>query len=225
MPGVAWSGPPREIFVMATFSTAAPPPSAIARRPLIHPLIVRLTHWINAGAVTVMIMSGLEIHNAYPTLPFKVPRALTLGGWLGGATQWHFAAMWVLMTSGLIYVAYGMISGRFKRKLWPISPREVLADVAAALSGRLSHKDLSIYNAVQRLLYSGVILAGIVAVATGLAIWKPVQFQVLTMFFGDFDRARIIHFLAMCAIFLFLVLHVVMALAVPKSLRAMIRGS
>ena len=171
-----------------------------------------------------MIMSGLEIHNAYPTLPFKAPRMLTLGGWLGGATQWHFAAMWVLMTSGLIYVTYGFISGRFKRKLLPISLREAAADAKAALSGRLSHDDLSIYNAVQRLLYSGVILAGIVAVLTGLAIWKPVQLQALTLFFGDFGRARIIHFLAMCAIFLFLVLHVVMALAVPKSLRAMIRG-
>lgn len=132
--------------------------------------------------------------------------------------------MWVLMASGLIYVIYGFVSGRFKRKLWPISPREVVADTLAALSGRLTHNDLSIYNAVQRLLYSGVIAAGIVAVLTGLAIWKPVQFQVLTNFFGDFDRARIIPFLAMCAIFLFLILHVVMALAVPKSLRAMILG-
>ncbi|HEY8008164.1 MAG TPA: cytochrome b/b6 domain-containing protein [Methylocella sp.] len=200
------------------------PPHANARQPLIHPLIVRITHWINAVAIIVMIMSGLEIHNAYPTLPFKAPRMLTLGGWLGGATQWHFAAMWVLMTSGLTYVTYGFISGRFKRKLLPISLSEAAADARAALSGRLSHDDLSIYNAVQRLLYSGVILAGIVAVLTGLAIWKPVQLQTLTLFFGDFGRARIIHFLAMCAIFLFLALHVVMALAVPKSLRAMIRG-
>jgi thiosulfate reductase cytochrome b subunit len=209
---------------MSMSSAAIPSPQASAGRPLIHPLIVRITHWINAGAIIVMIMSGLEIHNAYPTVPFKVPRILTLGGWLGGATQWHFAAMWVLMTSGLIYVTYGSVSKRFKRKFWPISPRDAAADVKAALSGRLSHADLSIYNAVQRLLYSGVILAGIVAVLTGLAIWKPVQLQALTLFFGDFDRARIIHFLAMCAIFLFLILHVVMALAVPKSLRAMIRG-
>jgi thiosulfate reductase cytochrome b subunit len=209
---------------MPISSAAVPSSTAGGRRPLIHPLIVRITHWINAGAIIVMIMSGLEIHNAYPTLPFKVPGAITLGGWLGGATQWHFAAMWVLMTSGLIYVIYGFLSGRFRHKLWPISPREVGADLGAALSGRLTHDDLSVYNAVQRLLYSGVILAGIFAVLTGLAIWKPVQLQALTMLFGDFDRARIIHFLAMCAIFLFLVLHVVMALAVPKSLRAMIRG-
>jgi thiosulfate reductase cytochrome b subunit len=209
---------------MAISSAAVPSPQANAQLPLIHPLIVRITHWFNAGAIIVMIMSGLEIHNAYPTLPFKVPRALTLGGWLGGATQWHFAAMWVLMTSGLIYMIHGFVSGRFKHKLWPISPREIVADITAALTGRLSHKNLLIYNSVQRLLYGGVILAGLVAVLTGLAIWKPVQLQTFTMLFGDFERARIIHFLAMCAIFLFLVLHVVMALAVPKSLRAMILG-
>jgi thiosulfate reductase cytochrome b subunit len=209
---------------MSMPSAAVASLQASTKQPLIHPLIIRVTHWINAAAIIVMIMSGLEIHNAYPTLPFKVPRILTLGGWLGGATQWHFAAMWVLMTSGLTYVTYGFVSGRFKRKFWPISPREAAADIKAALLGRLSHADLSIYNAVQRLLYSGVILAGIVAVLTGLALWKPVQLQALTLVFGDFDRARIIHFLAMCAIFLFLVLHVVMALAVPKSLRAMIRG-
>ena len=205
-------------------SAALPSPHANVRRPIIHPLVVRLTHWINAGAIIVMIMSGLEIHNAYPTLPFKAPRMLTLGGWLGGATQWHFAAMWVLMANGLTYVTYGFISGRFKRKLLPISLREAAADARAALSCRLTHDDLSNYNAVQRLLYSGVIFAGIVAVLTGLAIWKPVQLQALSLFFGDFGSARIIHFLAMCAIFLFLVLHVAMSLAVPKSLRAMIRG-
>jgi thiosulfate reductase cytochrome b subunit len=191
---------------------------------VIHPFIVRATHWINAAAIIVMIMSGLEIHNAHPTLPFKVPQFLTLGGWLGGATQWHFAAMWVLMASGLVYLVYGFGSGRFHRKLWPISPRAVLGDTLAALSGRLSHADLSVYNAVQKLLYSGVILAGIIVVLTGLAIWKPVQFQDLTYLFGDFDQARIIHFLAMSAIVAFLVIHVVMAFLVPRSLLAMIRG-
>ncbi|HYP56852.1 MAG TPA: cytochrome b/b6 domain-containing protein [Beijerinckia sp.] len=192
--------------------------------PLVHPLIVRLTHWINAAAIIVMIMSGLEIHNAYPTLPFKVPEIVTLGGWLGGATQWHFAAMWVLMTSGSIYVAHGLLSGRFRRKLWPISPRAVITDMVAAFSGRLSHQDLSVYNAVQRLLYSGVILAGFAAVLSGLAIWKPVQFRLLCSLFGDFDQARLIHFMAMSAVLSFLIVHVVMALLVPRSLLAMVRG-
>jgi len=193
-------------------------------RPVIHPLLVRLTHWINAVAIIVMIMSGLEIHNAYPTLPFAVPKAVTLGGWLGGALQWHFAAMWVLVANGLAYISYGVLSGRFARKLWPISLREVAEDLVAAITGRLSHMDPCRYNAVQKLLYLGVILAGIVVVLSGLAIWKPVQLQILCLLFGDFDQARLVHFWAMAAILGFVILHVGMALTFPRSLAAMIRG-
>jgi thiosulfate reductase cytochrome b subunit len=184
---------------------------------------LRVTHWINAAAMLVMITSGWEIYNAHPILPFKIPEAITLGGWLGGATQWHFAAMWVLVAI-LVYLAYGLLSGRFQRKLWPIRPAAVLADLIAAASGRLGHQDLSTYNAVQRLLYAGVILAGVVVVLSGLAIWKPVQFRELTWLFGDFDAARIVHFVAMAGIVGFLLVHVTMALVVPRSLRAMIRG-
>src|SRR5262249_6234773 len=149
---------------------------------------------------------------------------ITLGGWLAGALLWHFAAMWVLAVNGLIYVLLGIATGRFRRKLLPIRPAEVLADAAAALQGRLSHDDLSVYNAVQRLLYLGVILAGIVIVLSGLAIWKPVQLQELTWLMGGFDAARYVHFVAMAVIAGFLVIHVVMALLVPRSLRAMIAG-
>ncbi|NVO16518.1 MAG: cytochrome b/b6 domain-containing protein [Rhodoplanes sp.] len=193
-------------------------------RPAIHPLTVRVTHWINALAMTVMIMSGLAIHNAYPILPVAIPDALTLGGWLGGATRWHFAAMWLLAGNGLVYLAYGIVSGRFRRKLLPITPRAVLADLRDALSGRLGHADLSVYNAVQRLLYLGVILAGLLAVLSGLAIWKPVQLGGLTALMGDFDNARLVHFAAMAAIVTFLLVHVAMALLVPRSLKAMVVG-
>jgi thiosulfate reductase cytochrome b subunit len=193
-------------------------------RLVIHPLLVRLTHWVNAAAMVVMIASGLEIHNAYPILPFMVLKAVTLGGWLGGALQWHFTAMWVLAANGLVYLAYGVLSGRFAKKFWPIAPHAIVADVASVLGGRLSHADRALYNSVQKLLYIGVIVAGIVAVLSGLAIWKPVQLQALGLLFGDFDTARSVHFCAMAAIVGFLVLHVFMALAFPQSLRAMIRG-
>jgi thiosulfate reductase cytochrome b subunit len=192
--------------------------------PIIHPLWVRLTHWINAVAVVVMIGSGWEIYNASPLFPFVFPRGITLGGWLAGALLWHFAAMWLLAVNGLIYLALGIATGRFRRKLVPIRPGEVLADARAALTGRLAHDDLSVYNAVQKLAYLGVIVAGIVIVLSGLAIWKPVQLQELTGAFGGYDAARYVHFFAMAAIVGFLVVHVVMALLVPKSLRAMITG-
>jgi thiosulfate reductase cytochrome b subunit len=191
---------------------------------LIHPVWVRVTHWINVVAMTVMILSGWEIYNASPLFPFTFPRSITLGGWLAGALLWHFAAMWLLAVNGLVYLALGLATGRFRRKLVPIWPGDVLADAKAALLGKLAHDDLAVYNAVQKLLYLGVILAGIVIVLSGISIWKPVQLQELTAVFGGYDAARYVHFLAMAAIVGFLVVHVVMALLVPKSLRAMVTG-
>jgi thiosulfate reductase cytochrome b subunit len=198
-------------------------PSA-PRESVIHPLWVRITHWINAIAIIVMIGSGWQIYNASPLFPFAFPRSITIGGWLAGAIQWHFAAMWVLVINGIVYVTLGLVTGRFRRKLLPIYPSQVIADAKAALSGHLAHDDLSVYNAVQRLLYLGVILAGVLIVLTGLSIWKPVQLQELTALFGGYDAARYVHFLAMAAIAGFIVIHILMALLVPKSLRAMVRG-
>jgi thiosulfate reductase cytochrome b subunit len=192
--------------------------------PLIHPAWVRLTHWLNAIAVLVMIGSGWEIYNASPLFGFSFPGSITLGGWLAGALLWHFAAMWLLAINGLIYVALGLVTGRFRSKLLPIRRGELAADVKAALRFKLAHDDLARYNAVQRLLYAGIIVVGIVIVLSGLAIWKPVQLQWLTALFGGYDAARYVHFFCMAAIAGFLVVHVLLALIVPKSLRAMVIG-
>jgi thiosulfate reductase cytochrome b subunit len=193
-------------------------------RTLIHPFWVRLTHWVNAVAMAVMIGSGWQIYNASPLFPFAFPPAITLGGWLAGALLWHFAAMWVLAVNGLIYVVLGVATGRFRRMLVPIRPSEVLADAKAALARKLSYDDLSIYNALQKLLYLGVILVGVVIVLSGLAIWKPVQLQELAALFGGYTAARYVHFFAMATIVAFLVIHVIMSFLVPKSLRTMIIG-
>jgi thiosulfate reductase cytochrome b subunit len=193
---------------------------------VIHPVWVRVTHWINAIAILVMIGSGWQIYNAspLPLFQFQFPRSITLGGWLAGALAWHFAAMWVLVVNGVTYVTLGLATGRFRAKLLPIRPREVLRDLLAALRGRLAHDDLSVYNAVQKLLYLGVICTGVVIVLSGLSIWKPVQFQEFTALFGGYDRARYVHFFAMSTIVAFLAVHVALALIVPRSLRAMIVG-
>jgi len=190
----------------------------------IHPLWVRVCHWINALAILIMIGSGWQIYNASPLFDFVFPRQIALGNWLAGALLWHFAAMWVLVINGIVYVTLGIVTGRFRRKLFPIRPADVIADLKAALTFRLAHDDLSRYNAVQKLIYTGVILAGIVIVLSGLSIWKPIQFQELTALFGGYDAARYVHFFAMVAIVGFLVMHVALALIVPKSLRAMITG-
>jgi len=192
---------------------------------LVHPLWVRVTHWINALAIFMMIGSGWEIYDASPLFRFiRFPHHLSLGGWLAGGLLWHFAAMWLLVINGIVYVVLGIVTGRFRRKLLPIRPREVIADFLAALRGKLSHDDLSVYNAVQKLLYVGVLIAGVVIVASGLSIWKPVQFKYLTASFGGYDAARYVHFFAMSSIVAFLTVHVVLAFLVPKSLRAMIFG-
>lgn len=192
--------------------------------PLVHPRWVRLTHWINALAMLMMIGSGWQIYDAAPLFGFTFPRQIALGNWLAGALLWHFAAMWLLVVNGLVYLGLGFATGRLRAKLTPIRPREVGRDFAAALRGKLSHDDLAAYNAVQKLLYAGVILAGIVVVLSGLSIWKPVQFQWLTAFFGGYNTARYVHFAAMTTIVSFLAVHVVLAFVVPKSLRAMIFG-
>jgi thiosulfate reductase cytochrome b subunit len=203
---------------MTTIAAATP------REPVIHPLWVRITHWINAVATLVLIGSGWEIYNAAPLFPFTFPSSITLGGWLAGALLWHFAAMWLLAINGLVYLILGLATGRFRRKLLPIRPREVIADAKAALTFRLAYDDLAVYNAVQRLLYAGIIVVAIVVVLSGLAIWKPVQLQELTALFGGYEAARYVHFVCMALIVAFLVVHIVLALIVPKSLRAMVTG-
>jgi len=200
------------------------PRAAATSRDVIHPAWVRITHWINALAMLMMIGSGWQIYDAAPLFGFEFPRQIALGNWLAGALLWHFAAMWLLVVNGIVYVTLGVVTGRFRRKLLPIRPGEVLRDLLAALRGRLAHDDLSVYNAVQKLLYLGILFTGVVIVLSGLSIWKPVQFQDLTSFFGGYNTARYVHFGAMTAIVTFLVVHVSLAVLVPKSLRAMIVG-
>jgi len=191
---------------------------------LIHPLVVRITHWINVLAVLIMITSGWQIYNASPLFPFDFPSSITLGGWLAGALQWHFAGMWLFVLNGLVYLVYGIASGHFRRKLLPISPRAVLHDVGEALRGRLAHEDLSVYNAAQRAAYLALIIALVVMVASGLAIWKPVQFQSLAALMGDYEGARYIHFFAMAAIACIVLVHVAMVVLVPRTFPTMFTG-
>ncbi|MBM3550483.1 MAG: cytochrome b/b6 domain-containing protein [Alphaproteobacteria bacterium] len=189
----------------------------------IHPLFVRVTHWVNAFAIFVMVLSGWRIYNASPLFGFEFPPGFTLGGWLAGALAWHFAAMWLLAINGVAYLAYGVVSGHFRRRLLPLSLRRALDDVILATQGRLAHAP-GRYNAAQRLLYVGVILAVIVAILSGLAIWKPVQLQGLTALMGGYEAARLVHFFAMAAIVAFLVVHIGLAVMVKGVLAPMFAG-
>ena len=197
---------------------------AASKAKVIQPAWIRALHWTNAFAMVLMIMSGWQIYNASPLFGFTFSSSITLGGWLGGALLWHFAAMWLLMVNGLIYLAFGLATGRFRKKLLPITPGGVISDTRAALTFQLRHDDLSKYNSVQKLLYAGIIVVGIVIVLSGLSMWKPVQLYWLSALFGGYDVARYVHFICMAAIVAFMVVHVALAVLVPKSLRAMIIG-
>lgn len=191
---------------------------------IVHPMWLRICHWLNALAMLVMVASGWRIYNASPLFNFTFPGELTLGGWLGGALQWHFAGMWLFGINGVVYLLINIFSGRLKRKFWPLSPRELIKDFVAALRGKLAHEDLSHYNTVQKLAYLFVIFDGIILVCSGLVIWKSVQFPLLRELLGGYDNARFIHFYAMSGMVGFVVIHLIMVALVPKTLLAMLRG-
>src|SRR5580692_10925418 len=191
----------------------------------LHPLPVRIMHWINAIAIFIMIGSGWKIYNDDVILGWlHFPDAIVIGIWAQYGLQWHFFGMWIFVLNGLAYLSYGVVTGRFRRKLFPISIREIVATVGDALRFHLSHDDLTHYNAVQKILYLGVMLIGICIVISGLALWKPVQFSELADLFGSFQTIRLVHFLCMAAIVAFILVHVTLALLVPQSLVAMATG-
>lgn len=200
-----------------------PHPASAAPTP-VHPAWLRAAHWLNAVAVLVMVASGWRIYNAAPIWPFRIPSELTLGGWLGGAIQWHLAGMWLLGLNGVVYLALNLGSGRFARRFLPLSAAMVWADAKAALRGRLGHDDPGNYNGLQRVAYQVAVLDLVVLVASGLVLWKSVQFPLLREAMGGYEGARRVHFVAMAALLAFVAAHLTMVALVPRTLLAMLRG-
>ena len=197
--------------------------TASGSKTVIHSLAVRITHWINAIAIIIMILSGWRIYDASPLFNFEFPASITLGGWLAGALQWHFAAMWLLVLNGLFYVCYGFISGHFKSSFLPLTWQSIWREFKSALQGQISH-ELGVYNAVQRAAYIGVLCLGVVLVLSGLAIWKPVQFQELAALMGGYEGARWVHFIAMALTVFFILVHLILVALVPRTLWPMFSG-
>jgi thiosulfate reductase cytochrome b subunit len=191
---------------------------------VIHPAWLRVAHWINAVAILVLVTSGWKIYNATGFLGFTFPKALTLGGWLGGALLWHFAAMWVLAINGTAYLVLNGVTKRLVTKFFPLSFKALVADITAALKGHLAHADPRQYNTVQRLAYLFVMLDSVLLVLSGLVLWKSVQFPLLRTLLGGYEGARLVHFAAMSGLVLFVVVHLVMVMLVPRTLITMVRG-
>ena len=186
-----------------------------------------------------MAGSGLQILTAYPALgargaqyswyPFQnvaPPRWLTIGGWLAGGRRWHFAIAWFFVLNGLIYVGYSFASGEWRRRLF-IPGRDLvnaLRQFAYYLRLRKTPPPPDFYNGLQRLAYSSVILFGVVMVLSGLAIYKPVQLHFLTLLFGGYDGARVIHLAGLCLFTMFVAAHLVLVSLHPREILNMITG-
>lgn len=217
---------------VSTMSSVSDPPTArhavqtqAQTQHPVQPLWLRVTHWINALAILIMVTSGWQIYNASPLFQaLTFPSAVTLGGWLGAATQWHFAAMWLLVGNFIVYLALNVVTGRLRRRMFPLSVKTVLGDAFAALRGKLGHDDLSRYNAVQKFAYLAVIADLSLVILSGLVVWKSVQFPLLRALMGGYDNARVVHFFGMSFLVAFFVVHVAMVALVPRSLVSMIRG-
>jgi Ni/Fe-hydrogenase b-type cytochrome subunit len=186
-----------------------------------HPFLVRLCHWINSVSLLVLIASGLQIFRAFPGFGPKipevdlvnVPRQLTLGGWLGGALQWHFTFIWIYMLTGAIYVAYEIFSKNYRQVLF--LPRDIRGVWPMArhyfFFGRKPELNEP-YNPLQKLAYTSAIGLGLLSVLTGLVLYRPVQFSFLAVLMGGFHYARIWHFAVMLGFLLFIGGHLVMVL-------------
>jgi thiosulfate reductase cytochrome b subunit len=200
-----------------------------------HSRIVRVTHWINAVAFVVMVGSGWRIYDNVPIFPFRFPFWATLGGdpfvslatsndpGTANAIAWHFAGMWVLAVNFLAMLINGVVTRHYARDLLPLTPRMLWRDLVAALTFRLDHHAPG-YNAVQKAFYLFVLVALAGMIASGLAIWKPVQLAPLTAFFGGFQGARLVHFMLMAGLVGFLAVHIALVALVPRTLRAMTIG-
>ncbi len=202
-----------------------PSAASIPRLRRLHPWPIRVMHWINAAVMLIMITSGWGIYDDDVIIRgLHFSQTFRLGDWAAPSLLWHFAGMWFLAINGAAYLTYGIVTGRLRERLLPIHPREILETIKDTLQFRIAHEDLTIYNAVQKILYIVVILAGMSQVVTGLAIWKPVQFSGLVALIGGFQSARTIHFLGMAVIVGFLIVHVALSLLVPRTLLAMLTG-
>ena len=200
-----------------------------------HPLTRRVFHWVMALSILAMIGSGWRIYNASPIFPFTFPEWITLGGdvqtslarhgdpGVASAIAWHFAAMWTLVVSYLLFVLAGIVTGHFRRDFLPVGPVSIMRDFVSAATFRLEHR-LGEYNAVQKAAYLGVLTLVAIMILSGIAIWKPVQTYPLELLFGGFQGARLVHFIVMVGIVLFILVHVGLTLIVPRTLLAMVVG-
>ena len=207
------------------------------KRP--QPLLIRITHWVNVPVLAVMAMSGLQILRAYPYfgpqgerwgwVPLQgwmSPDWMRAGQWLAGARHLHFLFAWIFVVNAIVYLAYLIASREYKRRLFwpPRDTRPLFQQIAVYLRIRKEAPPVDLYNSLQRQGYTTCLVLALLEVLSGFALWKPVQLSWLAAMFGGYDGARVVHFLALLGLVLFVVVHVIMVLVHPKSLGEMVTG-
>ncbi|HEY0600750.1 cytochrome b/b6 domain-containing protein [Brevundimonas sp.] len=213
-----------------------------------HPATVRVTHWINVAAVVVLLMSGLNILAAHPHLYWGLRSTFaepwlstpTVPDWLlipqgrnlAEARNWHFLFAWVFVINGLIYLAYGLLSGRFGRRLWPTG-RELRGFWPAVKEHARFHfpadDHARTYNVIQKLTYVAMVLVVLpLMLVTGLSMSPGFNAVggVLLEIMGGRQSARTLHFISAGLIVGFIVIHVGLVIwtGFRNNMRAMITG-
>jgi thiosulfate reductase cytochrome b subunit len=211
-----------------------------ARSPR-HSALVRVTHWLTTLAFLALLVTGAEIiisHprfywgetgnvNMTPLFSFHIPSSrhsvptgygYVLPDQNGWSRYLHFQSAWLLVLTGLVYVAFGIFNGHFRRNLLPalsgLSPGNLVRAIAGHLRFRKpSEDDAWSYNLVQRLTYLLVIFVLFpLIILTGLsmspAFNSALPFVVAS--FGGRQSARTLHFLVSVFLVLFLLVHVFM---------------
>lgn len=183
-----------------------------AKRDYQHPLLIRMTHWINFIALGIMVTSGLRIYDASPIWEFRIPLSITLGGWLAGARMWHFFGMWLFFINGAVWVLYNVLSrhGRGTTIFRKEDLSGIFPMIQYYLRIRKEHPPVRKYNALQKFAYTSIPLAGLGSLLSGIAIYWPVQFSGIASVFGGYDTARIWHFLFTAVFVLFFFGHIAM---------------
>lgn len=204
-----------------------------------HSLLMRWTHWVNFPVLAAMIWSGMLIYWANDVYTINVGgrtlvqffpqwfyNALHIPYRLAEGMAWHFLFMWFFMLNGLLYLLYTIFSGAW-RELAPNrhSFKEAWQVLLHDLHIRKTAPPQNKYNAAQRIAYTAIIIMGIGSVATGLAIYKPVQLYWLCWLCGGYHFARILHFALTIGYVLFFVVHVVQViLAGWNNFRSVVSG-
>jgi thiosulfate reductase cytochrome b subunit len=166
-------------------------------------------HWINIISLLLMVVSGLQIYNANPVFGGRAgwdfPRLLVLGGGLAGGRAWHFAIMW---TYSLNLLGYGLFVGITRRWQHRFAGNN---DIKAV---RVSQNEKRKNYAWHRLVYTAIIPILLLAIASGLAMYKPAQLHWLAALFGDWQTLRTVHFITVPTVLLFTFVHSLLALRV-----------